>query len=199
MPRRKGRCVKAGRKQSNLIHRLEPPEWPSRSQRGVVPLIGKRAALAIERHASFAPTARHAALRTRACGAAQPTTAQPRDRRRPATASTRTRSHPPNRPDARCKHRCTAAGHQRPRSPDNAKRSRSRRRTKADHHHPGHQMRTWSVAALNAQTVEAPRTRPATRPGLALCAPVPRRQPRALGREHDRTPPPPLARRNRRR
>jgi hypothetical protein len=162
---------------------------------GAVPC--QRAALAIERHASFAPTARHAALRTRACAAAQPATVQPRDRRRPASAPTHTRSHPPSRPDPRCTHRCTAAEHQHRRSPGIARRSRSRQ-AKADHH-PGPQVRTWSVAGVNAQTAEAPRTRPATRPGLALCAPVPRRRPGALGCEHDKPPRPPLGRRNRRR
>ena len=103
----------------------------------------------------------------------QPATAQPRDRRRPASAPTHTRSHPPSRPDPRCTdprctHRCTAAEHQHRRSPGIAGRSRSRQ-AKADHH-PGPQVRTWSVAGANAQTAEAPRTRPATRPGPALCA-----------------------------
>ena len=127
----------------------------------------------------------------------QPATAQPRDRRRPASAPTHTRSHPPSRPDPRCTHRCTAAEHQHRRSPGIARRSRSRQ-AKADHH-PGPQVRTWSVAGVNAQTAEAPRTRPATRPDLALCAPVPRRRPGALGCEHDKPPRPPLGRRNRRR
>ena len=96
-------------------------------------LIAERAALAIERHASFAPTARHAAWRTPTCEAIQPATAQLRDRRRPATARTHMRPHPPSRPDPRCKHRCIPAGHQRPRSPGIARRSRSPQ-AKAAHH-----------------------------------------------------------------
>ena len=160
------------------------------------PLTGKRGALAIERHASFAPTARHAAWRTRTCAAVPPAT-QPRDRRPPATAPTHTRSHPPSRPDPRCKYRCTAAEHRHHRSPGNARRSRSRLAKAA--HHRGPRLRARSVAAPNAPTAEAPRTRPASRPGRARCAPVPRRQPRAPRCDHDRSPRPPSARRNRRR
>ena len=150
------------------------------------------AALAIERHASFAPTARHAAWRTRTCEAAQPVTAQPRDRRRPATARTRTRPHPPSRPDPRCRHRCTPAEHQRPRSPGIARGPRSPRANTAHHHGP--RLRARSVAALNAPIAGPPHTRPATRPGVALCAPTPRRQPGAPRCEHDRLPRPPSAR-----
>jgi hypothetical protein len=195
-----GRGWPSARSRRRLQLCRQPGPAGGRGLGGAVPC--QRAALAIERHASFAPTARHAALRTRACAAGQPATAQPRDRRRPASAPTHTRSHPPSRPDPRCTdprctHRCTAAEHQHRRSPGIAGRSRSRQ-AKADHH-PGPQVRTWSVAGVNAQTAEAPRTRPATRPGLALCAPVPRRRPGALGCEHDKPPRPPLGRRNRRR
>ncbi len=178
----------------SVIHRLEPFEWPSRPRRCAIPLAGKRAALAIERHTSFAAIARPAVWRTRACGAAQLATAQPGDRRRPATAVTHTRPHPPSRPDPRCIHQCTAAGHQRPRRPGNARRSRSQQAKAA--HHRGPRLQTRSAAEPSAPTAAAPRTRPATRPGRALCAPVPGPQPRASRCEHDRPPTPPLARRN---
>jgi hypothetical protein len=102
----------------------------------VVLLIAERAALAIEKHASFAPTARQAAWRTRTCEAAQPATAQPRDPRRPPTARTHTSPHPPSRPDPRCRHRCTAAEHQRPRSPGTARCSRSPPAKAAHHRRP---------------------------------------------------------------
>ena len=177
--------------------RIEAARWPSRPHRGVVPLIAERAALAIERHASFAPTARPAAWRTRTCEAAQPATAQPRDRRRPVTARTHTRPHPPSRPGPRCKHRCTAAERQRPRSPGIARRPRAPRPKAAPRRGP--QPRARNAATLNAPIAEPPRTRPATRPGLALAAPAPRRRPGAPRGEHDRPPRPPSARRNRRR
>ena len=47
-------CADAWRWQSSVIYRLEPAGWPSRSQRYVIHLTGKRGALPIERHASFA-------------------------------------------------------------------------------------------------------------------------------------------------
>jgi len=100
------------------------------------------------------------------------------------------------RPDPRCRHRCTAAGHQYPRSPGSARRSRSWQGKAA--HHRGPRLRARSVAAPDVPTAEAPRMRPATRPGWALCASVPRRQPRAPRCEHDKPPRPPLARRSRR-
>lgn len=135
--RRARRRADAWRWHSSVIHRLEPAGWPSRSQRDVIPWTGERSALAIERHASFAPTAPRAAWRTRTCEAAQPATAQPRDRRPPVSAATHRRPHLPSRPDPRCRHRRTAAEHQHPRSPGNARRSRSRQAKPAHHRGPG--------------------------------------------------------------
>ncbi len=195
--RRARRRADAWRWHSSVIHRLEPAGWPSRSQRDVIPWTGERSALAIERHASFAPTAPRAAWRTRTCEAAQPATAQPRDRRPPVSAATHRRPHLPSRPDPRCRHRCTAAEHQHPRSPGNARRSRSRQAKPA--HHRGPRLRARSAAVPNAPTAEAPRTRPATRPGRPLRAPAPRPQPLAPRCDHDRRPRPPSARHNRRR
>ena len=153
-----------------------------------------RRALAIERHASFVPIARHAAWRTRTCGAARPATAQLHDPGRPATARPHTRPRPPSRPDPRCTHQYIPAEHQGPRNPRSARRSRSQQVEAAPHREAGPRAR--SLAAPNARTAEAPRTRPATRLGRVRCAPFPRRAARTPRRERGRPPRPPSARRN---
>ncbi len=102
--------------------------------------------------------------------------------------------HLPSRPDPRCRHRCTPAEHQGPRSPGIARRSRSPRAEAA--HHRRRQLRASNVAAPNAPIAGLPHTRPATRPGPALRTPSPRQQPRAPRCEHDKPLRSPSARRN---
>jgi hypothetical protein len=94
------------------------------------------AAPAFERRASSAPIARHAALRTRTCEAGRPGTARPGDRRQRCERSSSSWPHQSTRPGARCTPRCTAAEHQRRRSPGSAIRPRSAR---ARTGHPGSQ------------------------------------------------------------
>jgi hypothetical protein len=155
-----------------------------------------RARLAIARHASSAPTARHAALRTRACRAARPATAQSHGQRRHESAPTHARPHRPRQQDARCIPRGTAAEHQVHRRPGNARRPRYPQATEG---HLGPPPRARSAAAQHVRPAGAPRKRPSTRPAPALPASAPQPQAAAPGCERGTPPRPRSAGRNRRR